>query len=125
MGKSTLSKREYAERYDEIAASMYRFALCVTGDSKEAEAAMAKLFCEGYAGACCDDFDKHMLAVLRRILERFASNNEDYSKSIKGLLPDRKYQKLIDILCKLSMSQRATLLQKLMFEYGAKANTVC
>ncbi len=114
-----LSKREYADRYDEHANSLYRLALCVTGDKKEAEAAMAKLFCEGYHSEMDEDFVAHMLDTLRRILESCPPNADSYREKIKALFQDRRCDRLIDILCGLSVGQRMALLQRLMFENRA------
>ena len=120
-----LTKQQYAAGYDEHAGSFYRFALCVTGDKKQAEAAMAKLFCEGYTAQAEDSFTEHMIRVLRRILESCPPNAEGYRQSIKMLLPDRKHQKLIELLCGLTIKQRAALLQKLMLENSDEAKAAC
>lgn len=124
MGTATgLSKQEYAARFDGCAAELYRFALCVTGDKKEAEAAMAKLFCEGYADAKNENFFMHMLKILRQILESCTSDSCSYRERIKSVFPHRNHDKLTDLLSGLSVKQRAALLQKLMFE-GAQTRTV-
>ena len=111
-----LSRQQYAAEYDEHAGSLYKFALCVIGDKNQAEAAMVKLFCEGYADAVQENFIWHMLGILRRILESYPPDADGYRKSIKATLPDKRHDKLIDLLCSLPISRRAELLQKLMFE---------
>ena len=119
-----LTKQQYAAIYDEQAGSFYRFALCVTGDKKQTEDAMARLFCEGYPVEEHDGFSEHMIKVLRRILESCPPDAEGYRRNIKSLLPDRKHQKLIGLLCGLTMDQRAELLQKLqaaVLPTGAKS----
>ena len=111
-----LSRQQYAAKYDEHAGSLYKFALCVTGDKKLAEAAMAKLFREGYADAENENFLMHMLEVLRRILESCPPVPDSYRENMKSVFPRRNQAALTDLLCELSVKQRTALLQKLMFE---------
>ena len=78
-----LSRQRYAAKYDGQAGSLYKFALCVTGDKNQAEASMAKLFCEGYAYAQREDFAWHMSDLLKGILESGPSDFTSLQERLK------------------------------------------
>ena len=102
------SKLEYANKYDSHADSLYRFALCVTGDRRIAGTAMAQLFSEGYFSCEDENFETHMLKVLWRILQSCPYGTEEaYRQNMKALLPDESQQRMIEKLSHLSPKERA------------------
>ena len=111
-----LSRQQYAVKYDEHAGSFYKFALCVIGDRNKAEESVAKLFCEGYINAGQKNFVWHMLDILRRILESCPPDPDSYRERIKDIFPEPEHWKRTELLGRMTVSQRAKMLQKLMFE---------
>ena len=117
-----LSKLEYANKYDQHADSLYRFALCVTGDRRIAGVAMAQLFSEGYFSCRDDNFETHMVKVLWRILESCPySTEEAYRQNMQALLPDERQQKMIEKLSRLSPKERAQVMLGTLFQRGDDA----
>ena len=112
-----LSKQEYAHMYDRHADSLYRFALCVTGDSQKAGSAMAELFSEGYFSKEDDDFETHMLKVLWRILESCQHGSENlYREGMKKLFPLVEHSEMIETLSLLSPRERARVMLGTLFQ---------
>lgn len=116
------SKLEYANKYDSHADSLYRLALCVTGDRRAAGAAMAQLFSEGYFSCEDENFETHMLKVLWRILESSPFCSEErYRENMKTLLPQPEQQKMIEALSHLSPKDRAQVMLGTLFQRGDDA----
>lgn len=116
------SKLEYAKLYDSYADSFYRFALCVTGDRRIAGTAMAQLFSEGYFSFDGKNFERHMIKVLWRILERSPySTEEAYRQNMKELLPGENRQQMIEKLSHLSPKERAQTMLGTLFQRGDDA----
>ena len=116
------SKLEYANKYDSHADSLYRFALCVTGDRRIAGTAMAQLFSEGYFSCEAENFETHMLKVLWRILQSCPYGTEEaYRQNMKALLPDESQQRMIEKLSHLSPKERAQTMLGTLFQRGDDA----
>ena len=106
--RSSISKSEYARRYDEYASKLYYFALRVTGDELLSRRAMSELFTEGYCRCKEDSFLADMVAVLWQILESCQPEQQRFTASV--LPPLRN----LTLLC------RAAVLMRIVFPIAEK-----
>ena len=100
--RNSMTKGEYAHRYDEHASRLYYFALRLTGDELLSRRAMAELFTEGYRRCGEETFLEDMVATLWEILE----SDEPKAKSSTIALPTLRDIPLIS---------RAAVLMRIVF----------
>lgn len=115
----------YARAYDRCAARLYRFALYVLGDPRQAEAAVAEAFSAGLRAGFSpekDTFLEGMLALVWRACEGFVPlEGPAYRERLRQAAPQAVTAPLAGALASMHREKRAALALAALFGFDAAA----